>query len=389
MLQRGYDAEEIFAVTTGISGGNTNTLPPILRPFYSKIFNAPPKMVPEDQQIDLRDLIMSGKYMTGNGEMIDVSTLSYGEKMDLIKANGLNKRGTPLGDFYTQHPEWGSRQDVFAEPEGRLKGFLTDEFWQRYHSLSKLDARVARDNPNVPDGLKEFIINPERDYANVSIEQMAQWVKYMRGYTPQSELTPKIGNIPQISFAPPEQASRYQNISDTQTNLFNMDALQPKLDTYGRLTPTEKRAYRGVNPDVDAYFKWYGAQMRSNPDIDRLIHPDREPFVSNYDPQALNTRLTNRIASNLDYMARRIGDTYARPGRGGSDARRNPMNPNAPAPAAPMRLSSKVQQALQQKKLNAGYYIPRDVYQELLSLFRIYGNGQTFNQWLAALLQGG
>lgn len=303
--------------------------------------------------------------------------MSYGEKMDIIKANGMNKRGTPLGDFYQQHPEWNARQDVFAEPEQRMKGFLTDEMWTRYNSLSALDKKRAKlDNKE----FGAFVNNPERDYDNLTVEQVAAFVKYVRGYLPESKLTPQIGAIPQAQISDPQQSYRYQAMLDEQNRLFNLDAMQPKLDTYQTLSANDKRAYRAVNKDVDAYFKWYAAQMRANPDLDALIHPDREPFA----PYPVNTQgATNSVirqaTSNLDYMARKIGDTYprrfhAKGGRQGG------------APSVPLSLkllSPRAQAALKKKWADPSYFLDKDSYGELYGLYRKYRNGsQSFSQWL-------
>lgn len=310
-------------------------------------------------------------------------SLSNGEKWDLVKANGLTKRGTPLGDFFTKYPVMAARGDVYQEPEARLKSFLTDEMWQRYTSLSALDKRMAR---NGNKELAAFIANPDRNYDNLTIDQVAEYVKYLRGYTPESELTPKIGNIPQISYADPNQSARYQDILDKQKALFDMDALQPKLDAYGKLTPQGKRDYRAVNPDVDTYFRWYGQQMGANPDISKLIRPDTQAaYQSYYSQQQTNNQLTQAVTRELNNMVNRIGDNSRRrfnPGR-------NAMSPTGKMPTTPMKLSGKVQTALKQKRMNAGYFFPRDVYSELVALYRQYGSGQTFQQWLNSLLQGG
>ncbi len=308
------------------------------------------------------------------------STMSYGEKTDLIKANGLNKKGTPLGDFYDQNPAWTARQDVFAEPEQRLKGFLTDEMWTRYNSLSLLDKRRARND--FPD-LARFIVNPQRDYDAITIDRMAQWVKTLRGYLPESQLTPTVGNLPQVQVSAQNQSARYQKIQDEQARLFNLDAMQPKLDTYNRLSTNDKRSYRAVNPEVDAYLRWYGQQMQANPDLDKLIHPNRAPFNSTAGSNEYAMQSAMReLNANLSKMAFKIGDGSAR-------RYHAPNGAVGKATGALPQLSPKVKQALSAKKRNPQYFLPRDVYTELLSLFRQDNNGiPHFATWLNWLIGG-
>ena len=302
--------------------------------------------------------------------------LSYGEKMELIRANGLNKKGTPLGDFYDQNPVYNARGDAYAEPEERLKGFLTDEVWQKYLALSALDKRMARQGNK---DLAAFITNPERDYKAVTLEKAAEWVKYLRGYLPEAEQTPKVGALNQIQFAPPDLSAAYQTMQDEQKALFNLDAMQPRMDARAKMTPNEKRAFDAANPDVAAYYKWYGQKMKENPALAKLIHPDTQNnYAANYNQQATNNYLTDQIVKNLNRMVSKLDDSRAR--RFNPNGRQNKPRP----------LSQGAIQALAQKRVNPNYYLPRDVYRELIAAFKASGVRMAFEQWLQMVaMQGG
>lgn len=301
--------------------------------------------------------------------------LSYGEKMELIRANGLNKKGTPLGDFYDQNPVYNARGDAYAEPEERLKGFLTDEVWQKYLALSALDKRMARQGNK---DLAAFITNPERDYKAVTLEKAAEWVKYLRGYLPEAEQTPKVGALNQIQFAPPDLSAAYQTMQDEQKALFNLDAMQPRMDARAKMTPNEKRAFDAVNPDIAAYMKWYGQKMRDNPALAQLLNPDRQQqYATQYNQQSTNNYLTNQVVKNLNRMVSRLDDTRPR--------RFNPSGQqNKPRP-----LSRAAVMAIQQKRANPNYYIPRAAYRELVAAFKASGLRMSFEQWLQMMMQDG
>jgi hypothetical protein len=316
---------------------------------------------------------------------------SYGEKWDLIKANGLNKRGTPLGDFYSKNPAYDIRGSVYDEPEYRLKSMLSDEIWKVYNAKGKLDRRLMNDD--LGDEFKaQFLDKETRDVSAVTLDQLGEWVVKVRGYVPQQEML-KPGEFPEVRYATPDQSARYETIQNTKEQLFDMDALGPKLDAYSQLDQDAKRAYRDTFKDVDAYLDWYGAQMRANPDLSQLINPDFQAFTGSY----VNTRdgandVTRYAVSNLENMIRRIGGRNAR--GGASRGTTSPFVPNAPAgqtPDAPLSiklLTSRAQGELKQKWANPRFFLSKDVYGELFALYRKYRMGaQSFEQWLTLFQQ--
>jgi hypothetical protein len=52
-------------------------------------------------------------------------------------------------------------------------------------------------------------------------------------------------------------------------------------------------------------------------------------------------------------------------------------------------LSTKAKQALAQRRKNPQYFIPRDVFEELLAYFRASGIRGGFQQWLDSMIMGG
>jgi hypothetical protein len=339
------------------------------------------------------------KAMVARNQLIDqtVASLggnpqdySYGEKWDLIKANGMNKKGTPLGDFYDKNPAYDIRGSVYDEPEYRLKSMLSDEIWKVYNEKSKLDKRLMNDDLG-EDFKAKFLDKDTRDVANVTLDELGEWVVKVRGYVPQQELL-KPGEFPEVRYATPDQSARYENIQNTKEQLFDMDALGPKLDAYSQLDQDAKRAYRDTFKDVDAYLDWYGAQMRANPDLSKLINPDFQAFTGSYVNERDGANDVTRYAvSNLENMIRRIGGRNAR--GGASRGTTSPFDPNAPAgqtnaPLSMKLLTSRAQGELKQKWANPRFFLSKDVYGELFALYRKYRMGaQSFEQWLTLFQQ--
>ncbi len=296
------------------------------------------------------------------------ATMSNSEKWDIVRANGLTKKGTPLGDIYDKFPVLSARSNVYDQPETRLKSFLTDEMWWKYTALSALDKRSVKGQIGKDFG--DFISNQQRDYSKVSLEQMGEWVRRLRGYVPQQSIA-KIGDAPGVQYATADQSARYQKFLDQKDALFNKDQLNSELDLYGQLATTaDKQAFKATHPLTASYLSWYGAFMRANPDISKIINPDFQAHASS----TLNQRYTeNQISklavSNLTKLVRNIGDNgRARHGGGGSSYR----------PTVPFSLSllnSRQRQVLSILKQNPRYRIPKDVNGSLYALWKKYGRG--------------
>jgi hypothetical protein len=310
---------------------------------------------------------------------------SYGEKWDIIKANKLNAKGTPLGDFYKNNPAYAIRGSIYDEPEFRLKNMLSDEIWKVYNEKGKLDKRLMNDD--LGDEFKALFLDKDtRDVDSVTLDQLGEWVVKVRGYVPQQEML-KPGVFPEVRYGTLDQNERYTRIQDTKEQLFDMDALGPKLDAYSQLDQDAKRAYRDTFKDVDAYLDWYGKQMRDNPDLSKLINPDYQSNVGSY----VNARdgandVTRYTVQNLENMVRRIGGRNARGGGGGGGG----FNPNAPPPnSKPPVLSKKAKAAILARRKDSRYFIPRDVFDELIAYFRASGIRGGFQQWLDGVVMGG
>jgi hypothetical protein len=262
---------------------------------------------------------------------------------------------------------------------------LADEIWGTYNNKAKLDRRLMADD--LGDEFRAlFLDKTSRDMEAVTLDQLGEWTRKVRGYVPQQDIL-KVGDFPEVRYGSLDQNERYTGIQDTRDQLFDMDALGPKLDAYSNLSKEDKRAYRDVTPDVDAYLDWYGAQMRANPDISQLINPEYQAFTGSYvnERDAAND-ITRYTVANLENMVRRIGGRNARGGGGGG---RNPTAPTLPPGSKPPTLSKKAQAALQQRRKNPRYFIPRDVFEELLAYFRASGIQGGFQWWMDSMVMGG
>jgi hypothetical protein len=282
-----------------------------------------------------------------------------------------------LRQVYDLNPVLRTRASVMDLPETRLKTFLTSELWDTYTQLSALDKRLMGDQ--LGEAFQEEFRNKDtRDYAQVSLEELATWVQQVRGYMPQQEIV-KPGDAPEVQYATPDQSARYGAFKERTEALFNMDEIGLKLDTYHTLSPEQKRAFRAVYKDVDAYLKYYGDFMRANPDISQIMNPDFQRQAFNLDSTYTTNSLTRSVAAGLNRMAQQIGSRRTRGGGGGGGFNRT---------LPPSALSTRMRQALKLRKSNPRYRIPNAIFAELLGLYRRYRNGaRTFNEWLAIAMQ--
>jgi hypothetical protein len=260
------------------------------------------------------------------------------------------------------------------------------EFWDKYHGLSALDKRIASNQ--MGDEFKNWVYADKRDTSKLTLEQAATWVKQMRGYIPQQEVvSPK--NLPPLEHASADQSQRYDTFVSGRDSAFNMDALQPKLDEYSRLDATQKKQYRVLHPDVDAFYKYYASFMNANPDISKLISPEYQARAFKLDQFAYQNSLRQQSANAIQYMAQRIGGRGGRGGGGGGTTRT--MGGRTPTPTfSPNLISARVLGHLRQKWADPSYFIPADVSGQLFSLYRQYRlamGAQSYAQWIA-MLQG-
>jgi hypothetical protein len=315
---------------------------------------------------------------------------SNGEKWDLVKANGLTskKSGSPLSTFYDKNPVYGARNSVYDVPEARLKNMLVDEIWNAYNTKGALDKKLMGND--LGEVFQEKFRNTDtRNIDDVTLDQLGEWVRKTRGYVPQQPII-EVGQFPEVRYGTLDQNQRYGAINESAEQLFDMDALRPKLDTYSNLTGDDKYAYRDTVPDLDAYLDWYGQQFRDNPDLSKLLNPEYAAAGNAYVNERDGANDVTRYAvANMERMVRQIGGRNAR--GGASRGTTNPFTPagtGAPTGKPPV-LSTKAKQALAQRRKNPQYFIPRDVFEELLAYFRASGIRGGFQQWLDSMIMGG
>jgi hypothetical protein len=116
--------------------------------------------------------------------------------------------------------------------------------------------------------------------------------------------------------------------------------------------------------------------LGQNPDIARVMYPDEQQKLGSFvDTKAASDYVVRTAASNIERMARQIGDGTRR--RTGTDGRVFSVN----------LLPARVQGHLRAKKQNPRYYFPKDVYGDLLGYYRRYRLGAgSFNEWLQMVL---
>jgi murein DD-endopeptidase MepM/ murein hydrolase activator NlpD len=343
-----------------------------------------------------KSLILQNQYLDEAVASLGGNPLDYsnGEKWDLVKANGLTskKSGSPLSTFYDKNPVYGARNSVYDVPEARLKNMLVDEIWNAYETKGALDKKLMGND--LGEVFQEKFRNSDtRNIDDVTLDQLGEWVRKTRGYVPQQPII-EVGQFPEVRYGTLDQNQRYGAINESAEQLFDMDALRPKLDTYSNLTGDDKYAYRDTVPDLDAYLDWYGQQFRDNPDLSKLLNPEYAAAGNAYVNERDGANDVTRYAvANMERMVRQIGGRNAR--GGASRGTTSPFVPNAPAgqqsPTAPLSLkllSVRAQNEVKQRWANPRFFLSKDVYGELFGLYRKYRQGaQSFEQWLMLFQQ--
>lgn len=261
-------------------------------------------------------------------------TASYDEKKQALK-DTKGADGKPLWDqvsqWYTDHPEYKPRMNLFDTVESRLNQWLSDSIWNQYMGMSALDRRMFSDAN--PDFKTQFAAKPTRQpAANLPNSLLEKWNALLGGYNPQAVVdnanqpTPlNITNIDQLlallkqggtpeQYKPqdPKLAAAYQKwldqlskvqdtpeyqqyqtrlnaISDFQTQYYattdknerkQIVAQHPELQDYW----TWSRDFKANNPVVKDFFAFDAQFWKDNPELAKLLGRSPTTSTSSYAP---------------------------------------------------------------------------------------------------------
>jgi len=196
----------------------------------------------------------------------DPSVMSSEQKWDTLKKLGLLSEGTPLFEFGKQHPEISVTGYLFAEQEGRLSKFLSDEVKRIYYdSLSSLDRRRARNM--LGQDFADFVAGNKSD---VDLDTLATWAKTLNGYIPKAGVNVNTSKAKEFIESDPTLSQQYEYY------LTQRGAVQDVLDEYYRL-PDElsKRVYLNKHPELKAFFAWEDKFFGQNPELVKAMGKDQ------------------------------------------------------------------------------------------------------------------
>jgi hypothetical protein len=178
-------------------------------------------------------------------------------------------------DFFEDHPEYESKLAVNKKPEERLRSFLIDNFWSKYHELPTLTKKELKEQ--LGDEYSDFIEN--QVYDSVTSEQMAVWLKFMGGksriLTADQELLTDLFSG-QLEFTKPETAWRAQVFYNIRTRDYP-DYYDQQTEYYA--DGANKAQIKAKYPELQEYWNWRRDFMRKNPDIVPYITDDEKAIA--------------------------------------------------------------------------------------------------------------
>ena len=215
-----------------------------------------------------------------SGSLIGMPAKSYAEgeflqrslKDDFDAAYAAYESGedvTALTEFFEDNPEYSTRLALWKEPEERMRKFLNDELWNRYHNLPKVHK----------DQIREFL-GPEYETLwlnkdtsspdSIPMETLGTWLKLMGGDPPGSLNSP----APALELAPPEVAYSAQVFYDNRIKMF--PDYYKQQNEYFKLKEKSaaRKQYMRDNPELGDYWDWRKDFFHRNPDTVQYLTDD-------------------------------------------------------------------------------------------------------------------
>lgn len=240
----------------------------------------------------------------------DPVRMSYDEKKKLLK-DTKGTDGKPLwntvSQWYSDHPEYKPRLELFDTAEAKLSNWLSDGIWEKYLALSALDRRLfSSQNPDFKDKFasKETRQKPE----NIPNSTLEKWATLIGAYVPKmpSETPTSPATIDQVLAAlqkqqnKPEQyrpqnpalaekydewLGRYTTVSKTpefQEYQKRLNAVSDVQTKYFDLPAgPERRAFLQQHPELNEYWAWSRNMKQNDPTLKDYFSWDTQFWKDN------------------------------------------------------------------------------------------------------------
>ena len=216
--------------------------------------------------------------------------IQRGLKVEYGKAWDSYKKGNPkaLNEFFEEHPEYQARIALFKEPEERMRQFLVNEIWERWHALD------SNNKPLVVEQLGRnfeimFLNEETNDYTAIDVETLAHWAQLMGGYVPDTTETSSIRSTPlfqqeSLKLYSPETIAQVEKFNQLRDEQFpNYKFLQT---TYFELPENPKNVRKDFlkeNQELKEYWEWKDEYYKNYPLVKKYQDEMKKRYENNDD----------------------------------------------------------------------------------------------------------
>lgn len=183
--------------------------------------------------------------------------------------------------FYNDHPEYEARLALWDKPDDRLRRFMVDELWSRWHDMPKVNQDEVKNHLGALFQ-SAFLDKATRNTDAIDLNTLQYWVSIMGGKPPgKLELSP---NTPPLEMTDKDTAYRVQVFYDARQRQFDYyNKIAPLQNDYYKLQEgAARREFRNSHPELVNYWNWRRDFMQRNPDLAPFItdNPDQLPKYS-------------------------------------------------------------------------------------------------------------
>jgi len=191
-----------------------------------------------------------------------------------------------INKFHEEHPEYEARLALFKSPEEKLRTFLIDTIWDKWHDMPKVNQDEVKNH--LGDQFQSAFLQKEtRSTESIPLNTLQYWVSIVGGTTPgKIELS---DNQTPLELTDRDTAYRVQVFYDTRNRLFKYsDQVWPLQEDYYQLEEgAARRTFRRNHPILQQYWDWRRDFMQRNPDLATYLTDDPEQLPKYKSEQAL------------------------------------------------------------------------------------------------------
>jgi hypothetical protein len=205
-----------------------------------------------------------------------------------------------LEDFYDKYPEYGVRQQMFKDPDQRLKGLLINNIWESYMNLPKPQRSLVIDALG-PDFESNFVNKETRSYDNITVDSLVVWARKLNAMVPKTPETEQAmgQELEGMQLYRPEVVTAATEwldyVNANFPNYYWLESVYYNLD--------EKQQYQFLkrNPELQAYWDAKATARKQSPLLDAYFTDRSERNVDiNQDLlTALDTKEQEAVSNNI------------------------------------------------------------------------------------------